>query len=228
MNELTRSLRSALEAQRDPTKAGPMQKYMKDLFPYFGIKSPELSVIFQNFFSDHGYPKPDELPAILEELWEQPEREFQYIATGLLRRGIGRADQNIVKTIEGLVTTKSWWDTVDTIATNSVGPFFMKFPNVRNEWLPKWIASENLWLRRVSILFQLNYGKNVDFPLLTSIIEHNLGSKEFFINKAIGWALREYSKTDRQAVIAFCESTTLQPLSKREALKWMNSHPINQ
>lgn len=228
MMEMTQALREKMESLRDPEKAIPMEKYMKGHFKYFGIKSPILGDLSLEFFRDNGYPSPINLPSILVDFWGQPEREFQYLATGLLRRGIGLAQPSIVKTIEWMVVTKSWWDTVDTIATNSVGPFFMKFASEKEKWLPKWIHSEDKWLRRVSILFQLNYGKNVDFPLLTSIIEHNLDSKEFFINKAIGWALREHSKIDRNAVIAFCNNAQLQPLSEREALKWINTHPLTK
>lgn len=201
-------------------------KYMKNKFIYFGIKTPELSAITYQFFRDYGHPHISKLDQFLQKCWQQPEREFQYIAVGELRRFIPVLEPSFISTIEELIIQKSWWDTVDSLAGNSVGPIFARFPNVREEKLRQWIPSDNMWLRRTTLLFQLNYSNKLDFPLLTSIIEQNLGSKEFFINKAIGWALRQHSKVDRAAVIEFCDRVELSNLSRREALKWMNAHPI--
>lgn len=225
MNNMIMALRSELEAQQDPAKADPMMKYMKNKFIYFGIKGPELSAITSRFFGQYGHPHISALTEFLLACWEQPEREFQYIAVGELRRYIPMVEPEFISTIEQLITTKSWWDTVDSLAANSVGPLFSRFPDTRDELLQRWIPSENMWLRRTTILFQLNYRTKLDFPLLTSIIEQNLGSKEFFINKAIGWALRQHSKIDRKAVTEFCDRADLSNLSRREALKWMNAHP---
>jgi len=123
------------------------------------------------------------------------------------------------KTIEYTITQKSWWDTVDSIAGGTVGIHFRRFPEVREKYLAKWRASDNFWLRRTTILFQLNYKKETDFELLCDIIRENLGSKEFFINKAIGWALRQYARSDPKAVKKFVKATPLHPLSRREAMK---------
>lgn len=226
MNEqLTWQLRVELERKSNPENARAMSKYMKNQFPFFGIKSLELKELLFDFLLIHGMPQPDLLPDVILECWAEPEREFQYIGTGLLRRSIQSSKPSLVSIIETLIISKSWWDTVDTIATNCVGPFFLHFPGARDNYLPIWRNSNNMWLRRTSILFQLNYKNKTDFPLLASIINDNLGSKEFFINKAIGWALREYSKTDRAAVIEFCEQNPLHILSRREALKWIIAHP---
>jgi 3-methyladenine DNA glycosylase AlkD len=118
-----------------------------------------------------------------------------------------------------MLITKSWWDTVDSIAGGTVGVQFQRFPDVREKYLPKWRASDNFWLRRTAILFQLNYKKETDFDLLCEIIRENLDSNEFFINKAIGWSLRQYARIDPKAVKKFAKSTRLHPLSQREALK---------
>jgi 3-methyladenine DNA glycosylase AlkD len=107
---------------------------------------------------------------------------------------------------------------VDSIS-GSVGVHFQRFPQVRKKYLSKWRTSDNFWLRRSCILFQLDYRTETDFDLLSGIIRENLGSKEFFINKAIGWALRQYARVDPQAVRKFVKSTPLHPLSRREALK---------
>jgi len=225
MTEMIHQLRQSLEIQANPEAALAMSKYMKNQFPFFGIKSTQLAEIIQSFLRAHGLPHPDILPKIVINCWSQPEREFQYIGTGFLRRGIRSSQPDLIQTMEELIISKSWWDTVDSIATNSVGPFFQKFPIVRDEYLPVWRNSTNLWLRRTAILFQLNYKKATNFELLTSIVKENLGSKEFFINKAIGWSLREYSKTNPIDVLEFCDKTPLHNLSRREALKWINAHP---
>jgi 3-methyladenine DNA glycosylase AlkD len=118
-----------------------------------------------------------------------------------------------------MLTTKSWWDTVDTISGGPLGVHFKRFPEVREKYLMKWRVSDNFWLRRAAILFQLNYKQETDFDLLCEIITETLGSKEFFINKAIGWSLRQYARVDPNAVKKFVMSTPLHPLSRREALK---------
>jgi 3-methyladenine DNA glycosylase AlkD len=141
------------------------------------------------------------------------------VAVGLLGRANKEIPAGFIKTIEYMLTTKSWWDTVDIIAGGTVGVHFRRFPAVREKYLAKWRASENFWLRRTTILFQLNYKKETDFDLLSEIIRENLDSKEFFINKAIGWALRQYARVDPTAVKKFVKSTALHPLSRREALK---------
>jgi 3-methyladenine DNA glycosylase AlkD len=121
--------------------------------------------------------------------------------------------------MEYLLVTKSWWDTVDTISGGVLGVHFKRFPEVRETYLAKWRLSENSWLRRAAILFQLKYKEETDFDLLCEIIRENLDSKEFFINKAIGWSLRQYARIDPKAVKKFVKSTALHPLSRREAMK---------
>jgi 3-methyladenine DNA glycosylase AlkD len=125
-----------------------------------------------------------------------------------------------IETIEYLITTKSWWDTVDSFAGGTVGVHFKRYPAVKKKRLPRWRKSKDIWLRRTAILFQLNYREETDFDLLCEIINENLGSKEFFINKAIGWALRQYARTNPKAVRKFVKETKeLSPLSRSEAMK---------
>lgn len=225
MNAYTTLLQGHLSSHADPEKAGPMAAYMRDQFPYLGIQTPERSALLKEFYNTHGLPPVAELEAITRELWALPEREFQYAGIGLVGRCEGQLRAEFIETIEYLIVTKSWWDTVDSLAGGVTGTHFKRFPEVRRETISRWRVSGNFWLRRSTLLFQLGYKQDTDFPLLCDLIRENLGSKEFFINKAIGWALREYSKTDAQAVRDFVQTTPLQPLSAREALKWLSKPP---
>jgi 3-methyladenine DNA glycosylase AlkD len=210
---------SLFEQNADPAQAAPMKRYMRDQFEYLGIKSPQFRELMKQHVAEHGLPPIAELDPIARDLWSLPEREFQYVATSLIGRLEDQLPANFIKTIEYLLVHKSWWDTVDSLAGGIIGAHFRKFPDVQEKVLAKWRKSDNFWLRRTCILFQLGYKKETDFPLLCDIIRENLGSQEFFINKAIGWALRQYARTDPQAVKKFVKATPLQPLSRREAMK---------
>ena len=213
-------LKTLFEQNANPTQAAPMKKYMRDQFEYLGIKSPQFKILFKQHVADHGLPAAGELDEVVHDLWALPQREFQYAAIGLVGRLEKQLMAKSVKTLEYMLTHKSWWDTVDSIAGGTVGAYFKRFPDVRETYLAKWRASENFWLRRTTILFQLNYKKETDFDLLCEIIHENLGSNEFFINKSIGWSLRQYARIDPKAVKKFVNVTKeLNPLSRREALK---------
>jgi 3-methyladenine DNA glycosylase AlkD len=219
MHPYVASLKTLFEQNVDPAQAAPMKKYMRDQFDYLGIKSPQFKALMQGFIAANGMSPLNELDVILRELWLLPQREFQYIATSLLGRSEKQLPAKFIQTIEYMIVTKSWWDTVDTISGGALGVHFRRFPEVKEKYLAKWRPSDNFWLRRACILFQLNYKKETDFALLCDIICENLDSKEFFINKAIGWSLRQYARVDPDAVKKFVNSTPLHPLSRREAMK---------
>ena len=219
MNPYIVPLKALFEKNADSSQAAPMKKYMRDQFEYLGIKTPQSAALQKAFYAEHGLPEVSELDSILRDLWSLPQREFQYVGLGLLDKTEKKLPAKFIKTIEYLIVTKSWWDTVDAIAGHTVGTHFRRFPEVREKYLPRWRSSKNIWLRRTAILFQLNYKRETDFELLCDIIRENLDSKEFFINKAIGWALRQYARVDAKAVSKFVRSTPLHPLSRREAMK---------
>lgn len=221
MKKYINDIKTIFEQNADADIAVPMAKYMKNKFEYYGIKTPKRSELLKKYHKENGYPKIDEIEAICRELWSLPQREYQYLADGLLNRFAKDMDENAIDFFEYLIITKSWWDTVDLIASKLVGTHFQRFPHLIKKYTTKWMKSNNIWLQRTVILFQLKYKEKTDIMLLVSNIMKLAESKEFFIQKAIGWALREYSKTDSEAVINFVENNKLAPLSSREALKWL-------
>jgi 3-methyladenine DNA glycosylase AlkD len=222
LHAYSRDLQALFLKHSNPRNAGPMKRYMRDQFDYLGLKSPEFRELLRRHIAAHGLPALTDLDRIARDLWALPQREFQYAATSLIGRLEDQLPAAFIRTLEDLIVTKSWWDTVDTLATGSVGLHFRRYPKIKQRYLPRWRKSDNFWLRRACILFQLNYKLDTDFPLMQQIIRENLGSDEFFINKAIGWALRQYTRVDPQAVRKFVDATPLQPLSAREALKWLD------
>lgn len=215
------SIKILLAGHASPVQAGPMKKYMRDQFEYLGIKSPQLKSLFRQVIQKHGMPPFDELDILIHELWELPEREYQYLAISLMERLEKKLPASAIQTLEYMMVNKSWWDTVDNIS-HVVGVHFKRYPEIREKYLAKWRTSEDIWLRRTAILFQLDYKEETDFDLLRDIIQENLGSNEFFINKAIGWSLRQYARVDPNTVKKFVEATQLHPLSRREAMKHLD------
>jgi len=219
MHSYVKLLKTLLEKHSNPKQAPAMKKYMRDQFEYLGIKSPQLKLLLRQHINDHGKPSIEDLDLIIRELWSLPEREFQYAAMNLVEKLEKKLPPESILTVEHMLVNKSWWDTVDLVS-HAAGHLFMIYPKVKAKYLPKWRKSKNIWLRRTAILFQLNYKENTDFNLLCKIISENLGSDEFFVNKAIGWALRQHARIDPKAVKAFVAATKeLHPLSRREALK---------
>ena len=216
-------LQSAFEPHRDAERAATMSAYMRNLFPYIGIPSPQRSALTREALAGLQEPSEAELKELAPALWDLPEREYQYAALGLLERAARRLTPAFLPTARRLVQTKSWWDTVDTLASNVIGTLVLQNPELRSE-MDRWIDDEDFWVVRVAILHQLRHKGATDSERLFAYCERRSGDTEFFIRKAIGWALREYSKTDADAVRAFVASHegTLSGLSKREALLWLN------
>ncbi len=209
------------ESHANAEKARQMKAYVKDHFDYLGLPSPLRRELSKSFYAEEGYPEPDLVRAITEKCWKMPYREYQSFAMELMVRMKKKLGHDAIYLYEQLITDKSWWDSIDLIAPSLVGYHFLEYPEERLDYINKWIASGNIWLQRSCILFQLKYKLDTDTRLLTSIIMELKDSKEFFIRKAIGWSLREYSKTDPGFVIRFVQNHDLSGLSHREALKWL-------
>jgi 3-methyladenine DNA glycosylase AlkD len=213
------TLRKLLEANADPAYAVLMKKYMRNQFEYFGIRAPQRKELFRKFIRENGLPAMEETELICKELYLMQEREFHYFAMELAARNCKKLNEPAVKLFEYMIVTKSWWDTVDYISANILGMFFRMYPGLIPEVTDKWMNSENIWLQRSCILFQLKYKKSTDTALLYSFIDKLKTSNEFFIQKAIGWILREFSKINPEEVLNFTGRTVLKPLSRREALR---------
>jgi 3-methyladenine DNA glycosylase AlkD len=217
-NSYAKNLRHVIEGHRNEEEAAKMSKYMRNQFEYFGFRAPLLRGLVKDYIQENGLPPKEELKAIIESLWAYPEREMQIVGLYIMDKMIKTIQVNDLALIEFMITTKSWWDTVDHIAKHHAGKYFSMYPGQLGK-IDDWMESGNIWLIRSAILFQLGYKAKTDEDLLSSIIERSLGTKEFFINKAIGWALREYGKTNPEFTIDFVSRHPLSPLSKREALK---------
>ncbi|MCD4737218.1 MAG: DNA alkylation repair protein [Bacteroidales bacterium] len=215
-------LQNIFTANQDEVYAANIKRYMRGQFNFYGIPTPKRRELVKNFIKIHGLPKQEKLENLVKECWENPHREFQWTIMEFLFKFIKKMDETYFVLFEYMIIHKSWWDTIDFIATKLVGELFKKYPEKIPFWTEIWMESGNIWLQRTCLLFQLHYKKNTDQKLLDNFIKHLDGSKEFFINKAIGWILREYSKTNAVWVINYVNKNQLAPLSEREALKWLN------
>ncbi|WP_239613675.1 DNA alkylation repair protein [Cohnella mopanensis] len=222
MEVYTDELAKWFRQHADPEKALPMESYMRNRYPFLGIKTPERTSLLKQFWAKHGLPVGRELLVVAQQLWQLPEREFQNVGMAFLEKYGKQAEKDDIDAFESFVTTKSWWDTVDYLAAQTLGDHLTKFPELIPSYTQRWIESDDFWLRRTAILFQLKYKRRTDVERLFDYISRCKGEDEFFIRKAIGWALREYSKTDEAAVRGFVASARLSALSEREALKYVN------
>ncbi len=204
-----------------PEVAQGMEAYMKNQFTFLGIKSPERKQISKEVMAEARKEKCYD-QNFFRDLWEAEPRELQYVAQEYLYYTRKWWPTDILHDIHYALTHKSWWDTVDYLASTVTGYLMLQPTDEHKAALTCWVESEDMWLRRASIIYQLKYKEQTDTDFLTFAIEKNLGSREFFINKAIGWALRQYSKTDAEWVRNFIQSHTLEPLSQREASKYLS------
>lgn len=212
-------VRKIIQDNYDEEQSKKMAAYMKDLFPFAGIPKPKREKIFAPILKKYAKEPLDW--EIVFALWNDEYREAQYVALGYLlghKKELTSADLNNIKY---LIINKSWWETVDTI-DGLIGELVQKDEGLKQTML-EWATDENIWLRRVAIDFQQRFKEHTDTELMSQIIKCNLNSTEFFINKAIGWSLREYSKTDADWVREFIELNRegMSKLSVKEASKYL-------
>ncbi len=214
-------LRKKFEDSADAVKAEGARKYLKDQFEFYGLGSKVLREITKEFFKTYGYPPPDKFGEFSLYLWDLPQREYQQVVLDLLHKFAKKLKKEDIVWIEQLIVKKSWWDTVDGLAAWVCGTYFINYPEQIKPVTGKWMDSGNLWLQRSALLFQMKYKKDTDTEILTSYIERLITHKDFFIRKAIGWILREYSKTNPIWVKTFVKKHSLSSLSHREAIKYI-------
>lgn len=220
---LVDDIASSFEAHARPERATEMSRYMKDRFAFFGIGATERRRLQREVVRGLRKPGERELARVTRACWRRKERELQYFAADYVRTHVRRCTPSFLDELEWLISHKSWWDTVDILAAHGVGPLVDEHPGLRST-LDAWIESDDFWLARAAILHQLNYKENTDRDRLFAYCRRRAQDSEFFIRKAIGWALREYSKTAPGVVRRFVREheDTLSPLSQREGLKWLD------
>ena len=207
-------------AAADPERAVPMRAYMKDIAPFLGLTTPLRRALSRTVLE--GTPRPDETDCTVIALrcWELPEREYQYFAVDYLRHHVRHCTSGFLPVARHLVSTVPWWDTVDALASHVVGGLVAADPKLTAD-MDAWIVDDDLWVARTALLHQLRYKERTDTERLFAYCLRQSGHPDFFIRKAIGWCLREYAKTDPEAVRGFLarEKGRFAPLSVREALK---------
>ena len=220
-NVFAHDLRESLLQAADPQRAEAMAAYMKGKFPFFGIPTPERRARLKPLTAWVGRsPDPEWLLDMAETLWRFDERECQYVAADLLVKHASRIDAAHEGRIARLIRTKSWWDTVDPLAARVYGDLLGRSPAL----LPvmhAYAEHEDLWLRRVAILHQLHYGAATDVQRLDEVLCANLEHPDFFVRKAMGWALRQYARTNPEWVRTWLgrHHRQISPLTHREASK---------
>lgn len=210
---------SKLAKLADPESAVKMSNYMQKKFDFFGIKAQPRRKAVGEFFEKEQRPAYNNIELVIKKMWSLPEREYQYVGTELLIKYQQQYQLDIIDLFEFMLLNKSWWDTVDVIAKKLIGSYFKIFPAQIKPFTDRWLASDNIWLQRTCLLFQLAYKEKTDQALLFNLCCSLQTSQEFFIQKGMGWALREYSKTNPSAVEKFIKVTKLPTLTIRESLK---------
>lgn len=219
MDDFIKTLESEFIKYSNNKIALEQKAYLRNQFDFYGLKTTERREIQKPFLITQYLPNKSELDSLVKTLWIKPQREYQYFTQELVALYLRQLEEKDIELFEFMVTNKSWWDTVDFIANKLMGNYFVMFPEHRKEYVHKWIKSNNIWLQRSALLFQLKYKSKLDTELLNYTIQSLIPSDEFFINKAIGWVLREYSRTDPAWVTVYVGKTKLSALSKKEALK---------
>lgn len=224
-NPVTDAVRAALAARADPARAAQQQRYMKSEMPFHGLATPERRAALRPVWAAYAPTGTDDWRATIADLWDTAaRREERYAAIELLRLPRFRAwasvpDPATIALLRHMIVTGAWWDYVDEIATHPVGDLLRAAPATLTPVLRGWAHEPDLWLRRTAIIAQLHARQRTDLALLTEAIGASAADPDFFARKAIGWALRQYARTDPAWVRAFvADHPELAPLSRREAL----------
>lgn len=215
-----KELEIAFKENSSPELAIPMENYMKNHFPFYGIKTDKRRLIFKTIWQNYQDEVKQNSREIALQLFAFKEREMHYCGIEILIKNLKKNYQlEDIQLIEKILTTNSWWDTVDTSAKYILGEYLIEFPKETTKVIQRFSDSADMWLNRSAILFQLSYKQKTNAEILFHECVKHAHSKEFFIQKAIGWTLREYGRFFPNEVKEFVKQTTLKPLSTKEALK---------
>lgn len=208
------------EENRNELLAESMSKYMQDKFRFLGIRGATRTEIYKKYFPDARKTKIIDWDFV-ESCWNKEEREFQYVVVYYLKAMQKFLKREDISKLKYLIVTKSWWDTVDLLA-KVIGSLVIRIEGY-DQIMLEWSKDSNIWLRRVAILYQLSLKDKVDEIILDKILVNNLGDNEFFINKAVGWALRDYSKYNPEWAREFIKKNkdNMANLIIREASKYI-------
>lgn len=213
-------LETAFKENSNPENALAMAKYVRNHFVFFGIKTDDRRQLFNTLCNENQLEISENPRPIALSLYAKPQRELQYCAIEILVKQLKENyKKKDIQLIEKFIITNTWWDSVDTIAKYILGAYLLEFPLETEKVIKRFSNSDNMWVNRSAIIFQLGYKQKTNFEILKSECEKHKYSNEFFIQKAIGWALREYAKTNPLAVQHYVNNTNLKPLSTKEALK---------
>jgi 3-methyladenine DNA glycosylase AlkD len=217
--QVTRLTAKALSALGDPIRADDQANYMKHVAPFLGIATPERRMATKQAWKALPIPSSDELGEAALQLFMKPEREFHYAACDLIHKYIDSADETfLAEYLEQLLTTKSWWDTVDALVNAGVSPLCWRFD--ATEIIDQWSESQNRWLIRAAIGHQRGWKSNTDIDQILHICDRHWEDSEFFIAKAIGWALRDITAVDSQSVRRFLTAHPIKnSVAEREAIR---------
>lgn len=214
----------ALEENRIPANKLPMENYMKNHFEFYGVRSPQRKEVFRSVWKKHGLPQRESYKGEILQMMNHPKREVNYCAIDLaIRCQKTYSDKSDLPWIKEMIETRSWWDSVDSIAPNLLGKYLLDFPEEKDRVISSFIQSKNMWLLRSCLIFQLKYKEKTDQYLLFALCKKFADSKEFFIQKAIAWALRQQAYINPTQVYYFIDNTPLANLSIREANKHRKS-----
>lgn len=213
-------LRLDLEAATDADRADQMAGYMKNQFAFLGVTSPDRRRATKGLIGAAKVLDPPVVLDFADACWAEPEREFQYVGVDALRATADRLGSAELPRVRGLIESKPWWDTVDGLAAWVVGPIVANHPRLLGD-MDAWIDDDDMWIARTAILHQLGYKANTDADRLFAYADKRASDSEFFIRKALGWALRQYARVDPDAVWQYLDDNAdrLSGLTIREAAK---------
>lgn len=218
--DLIEQIREAFQEVRQAHLAEGMEAYMKNRFRFLGVRAPERKEVLRFIFPQVKSLSEDQYWDLLNQLWEEDYREYQHLACDILHKRPTRMwKESDWGNLRYFLASKQWWETIDSLATNPLGAYLKRFPEKREEVIEELLASDSFWMWRCTLIFQLKYKRDTDLHLLEDLIERLKNEQEFFIQKAIGWSLRQVSSWNAKWVLDQVDYHQLQGLAKREAIR---------